>query len=144
MQRQDNKKTPKETGFYEAYAGFARTLRTWLAAYGIGAPVLFASQAAFATILKETQATVCIIGLFLIGVSLQLIAALLYKATMWYLYYGELYHEFQRTRRYKMSDCLSEQLWLEMCFDIGSVVTFAWATVWVLLKLVASTAPSTV
>lgn len=144
MNRQNNSKTPKETGFYEAYAGFAKTLRTWLVAYGIGAPVLFASQSAFATLLKEKQATVCIIGLFLIGVSLQLTAALMYKATMWYLYFGELSEAFQCTRRYKVSDWLSEQFWLELCFDIGSIVTFAWATVWVLVHLVASTAASTV
>lgn len=31
----------EETGFYEAYAGFARNLRIWFVAYGIGGPVLF-------------------------------------------------------------------------------------------------------
>ena len=144
MKQQTKNTTPTETGFYEAYAGFAKTLRTWLVAYGIGVPVLFASQATFATILREKDAAVCIICLFLFGVTLQVVAALLFKATMWYLYFGELYSDFQSTRRHRVSDWLSEQLWLEMCFDIGSVVMFAWATVWMLLKLVASTASSTV
>ena len=39
--------------YFDSYRALASTLRTWLVAYGIGAPVLFASQSAFAEILKN-------------------------------------------------------------------------------------------
>ncbi len=88
--------------------------------------------------LKNKHAASCIIGLFLAGVSVQVCAALLYKATMWYLYFGETSSAFQRTRRHKWCDWLSEQFWLELFFDGASAILFAAATFWMLLIFVTS------
>ena len=118
----------EDRGFYEPYAVFSRTLRTWLVAYGIGAPVLFATQPSIARILTKAEIAMPIIGLFLFGVIIQVFAALLYKYSMGYIYFGELDYNFQRTRRYKIAAYVSGAMWLEMLFDILSIGIFTIAT----------------
>jgi hypothetical protein len=74
---------------------------------------------------------------FLVGVAVQIAGALLYKVAMWYLYLGELHECVQKTLRYRISNWVSEQIWLEISFDIFSIGAFAWATVAVLQEYVA-------
>ena len=128
-----NPGTEEATAYVESYQSFASNLRAWLIAYGIGAPVLFASQSAFSEMLKNKGAVTPVIYAFLIGMSIQIFAAFLYKASMWYIMWGAMTPTFKTTCRYKFSDWVSEQLWLELLFDIASVSAFAWATVKVLL-----------
>ncbi len=123
----------KECEFYEPYAAFSRTMRAWLVAYGIGAPALLASQDAFKAILVVSNHAAFIIGSFLCGVSVQIIAAFIYKYSMGYLYFGELEKSFDKTKRYKVANWFSLAMWLEMLFDIISIGSFALATVMVLI-----------
>ncbi len=118
----------QDRGFYEPYAVFSRTLRAWLVAYGIGASVFFATQQSFARVLAQSNTAMPIIGFFLFGVSVQVIAALIYKYSMGYIYFGELDKGFQKTNRYRMSGYLSQAMWLEMLFDILSIGSFVGAT----------------
>jgi len=74
--------------YVEAYQDFSRRLRTWLLAYGIGAPMLFVSQDTFSQMLKETAVSKLIILVFLAGVSIQVAAAIIYKSSMWYVFRG--------------------------------------------------------
>lgn len=119
--------------YVEAYQRFATNLRAWLIAYGIGAPVLFASQDAFSSLLANTSAIAPVIYAFLAGMAVQVFAAFLYKATMWYIMWGALNEQFKLTRRYKLSNWVSEQLWLELLFDLASIGAFAWATTKILI-----------
>lgn len=123
-----NIKGREDRGFYEPYAVFSRTLRTWLVAYGIGAPVLFSTQPFFARILAKAEVAMPIIGFFLFGVIVQVIAALLYKYSMGYIYFGELDENFQKTRRYKIAEYVSDAMWLEILFDLLSIGSFTLAT----------------
>lgn len=121
--------------YVESYQSFAYTLRTWLVAYGIGAPVLFASQECFQGVLNNrSQARLIIIG-FLVGVVIQIAAALIYKTAMWYVMFGCLKPTFKSTWRYAFSDWISEQLWLELLFDVTSITAFVWATYKTLMLL---------
>ncbi len=129
-------KTKEDRGFYEPYAVFSRTLRAWLVAYGIGAPVLFATRDSFARTLAQPEAAMPVIGFFLFGVCVQVTAALIYKYSMGYIYFGELDKGFQKTRRYKISGYLSQAMWLEMLFDIVSIGAFLWATYTALKRFV--------
>jgi hypothetical protein len=43
----------QESGFYEAYVGFARTLSVWLIAYGIGGPAIFLTNEAAGTLFSS-------------------------------------------------------------------------------------------
>ena len=129
----------KDGGYFEGYAQFAGVLRTWLIAYGIGGPVLFATQSRLADKLFETSQARFIAILFLSGVFLQVIVALLYKGAMWYLYVGEEDAKIRKKRRYKISDWLSEAFWLEILFDLASIALFTWATIFVLTILTSVT-----
>ena len=117
-----------ETGFYEPYAGFARVLRTWLVAYGIGAPVLFLSQAAVIEALRAAHVARRVAIVFLLGVAVQVVGALMYKSTMWYLYLGELSKKDQEKWYYKLCEWISVAYWLELSIDISTIVLFGWAT----------------
>jgi len=136
-----NKVSPKtgkkiqETGFHEPYSRFAGILRAWLVAYGIGAPALFLSQKTVVDALREVGQTGSIAAMFLVGVSLQILGALIYKSSMWYLYYGETNEEFQKTRRYRYSDAISEAYWFELLLDVATIFMFAIGTynAWVVL-----------
>ena len=70
------------------------------------------------------QVAICFLG----GVGLQVGAALTYKIAMWYLYMGELDEEFCRSRRYRTSEWVSEALWLELSFDLGTIALFGYAS----------------
>jgi hypothetical protein len=121
-------KPKQEGGFYEAYSGFARSLRTWFIAYGIGAPVLFLTN-------KDAWQKIAASGygqdiayLFLGGVAVQILAAIIYKTAMWYLYVSELDHHQASNWRYQLSDWVAESYWLEMLFDFTTLVFFGIAT----------------
>jgi hypothetical protein len=120
--------------YAESYFSFAKTLRTWLVAYGIGAPVLFASQDAFSDLFFNKTVVIPIIYMFLSGVCLQILSAFMYKASMWYIMWGALRDEFKTTIRYKISDWISEQLWIELIIDLVSIGLFVCATSRVLLQ----------
>jgi hypothetical protein len=124
-------------GFTESYQILARTLRTWLVAYGIGAPVLFASQPSFSKVLEDPKKAEGMIYAFLGGVVIQIIATFIYKIAMWYLMLGCQKPAFKSSLRYRLSDWLSEQLWLEVLFDLASMGLFAWATARTLLLYLA-------
>ena len=72
----------EKKGYFDAYANFSKSLGDWLIAYGIGAPVFFASQSAFARVLNDTSRAVPIIIMFLVGVPFQITLALDFKYAM--------------------------------------------------------------
>lgn len=125
-----------ESGFSSSYVEFAKTLRTWFVAYGIGAPVLVLNQDSLRSALTSSGQARAIAWCFLAGVGLQIFAAFTYKVAMWYLYMGELDPKFCDTVRYKVSERISLALWLEVLFDLGTMGLFAWATIHVFIILV--------
>ncbi len=128
-QGQDDPDAPEETGYYQAYADFARNLRAWFIAYGIGAPALVLSNKDIWAAVKGSGHFALIGFFFLVGVALQVLEAFLYKSAMWHLYVGELSPEHQRTRWYQIADRLSESFGFELFMDMGALVCFAAATV---------------
>ena len=68
--QQSSSSTPdqrEETGYYHAYAEFAKTLRTWFIAYGIGAPALVLSNKDLWNTVKGSGNLIYIAALFLLG-----------------------------------------------------------------------------
>ena len=129
MTKELQKKDPSVAGeYFECYAEFAKTLRTWFVAYGIGAPILFLSNKAVWETIKSSG-NIKFIGLFfLFGVSIQVLEALLYKNAMWYLYRGEENPQIKNKMRYRVFYNISECYWLEILFDMITLVSFATAT----------------
>ena len=114
---------------FELYADYAKMLRLWLVAYGIGAPVLFLTRPDVAAKLFERGNATSIAVVFLIGVAAQVLNAAINKWAAWYIYAGVLEPEFQDTRRYKVSEWISEQFWIDLFLDLAAMGLFAWATV---------------
>ena len=135
-QSQNQPPSPRdESGFFGPYSEFAKALRTWFIAYGIGAPAFVLSND---SISKRVLAAGCareIAYLFLSGVALQIFEALLYKAAMWQLYAGELDPSHTHTRRYKAAEFVSNSFALEVLIDIATLALFAIATVTLLMVL---------
>ena len=115
-------------GHYLAYLEHARTLRTWLVAYGIGGPVLILSQDSLWKRLAASGHLSMIAALFLCGVALQVLLATTNKNAMWAVYYGELEPKYQATRRYKLGLWLSSQYAIDFLCDFASLALFAYAT----------------
>ncbi|MGB9428589.1 MAG: hypothetical protein WCC11_01715 [Gammaproteobacteria bacterium] len=131
-----HKKTD-DSSFYESYAHFSRTLRAWLVAYGVGVPVLLVSQEFIAKAIIKSGTGALITWLFLIGVAIQVLAALLYKYSMAYLYSAEVDAALNETRRVKAAEWLSNTVWLEALFDVVSIALFVCGTFMVVSAVLA-------
>jgi hypothetical protein len=118
----------KEFAFYQPYAEFAKTLRTWFVAYGIGAPVLMLTNKDLWAALQRSGSARSIAEFFLAGAFLQIFQALLYKHAMWTLYSAEITPTEKNDRTYKMADWLSSATWIEVVFDSASLVLFGVGT----------------
>ncbi len=119
----------EESGYYDAYKGFANNLRIWFIAYGIGAPVfLLSNETGWAAIASSGNGKFLSI-LFLGGVATQILAALIYKTSMWYLYMGELGHISKESKTYKIAEVFSSGYWIEFIFDLITILLFGLASV---------------
>jgi len=135
LQKNDSKIADE---YFECYAEFAKTLRTWFIAYGIGAPILFLSNDTLWEIVKSSDHIRLIGFLFLAGVLIQVLEALLYKNAMWYLYRGEENPKIKNKARYRAFYNISEYYWLEVLFDILTLICFVIATWKVVCILIQS------
>jgi hypothetical protein len=125
-QQKNDSKLAEE--YFECYAEFSKTLRTWFIAYGIGAPILFLSNKALWDTIKSSSNIGIISLFFLFGVSIQVLEALLNKISMWYLYQGEEKPQFKSKILYKVLYNISECYSLDILFDIITLGFFATAT----------------
>ncbi|HET7395563.1 MAG TPA: hypothetical protein VFK12_03925 [Gammaproteobacteria bacterium] len=131
------KKPKEETGFFESYAHFSRTLRAWLVAYGVGVPVLLVSQEFIARAIIRAGTGGLITWLFLAGVAIQVLAALSYKYSMAYLYFAETDSLPDDAWQVGLSAWLSRAVWLEMLFDVVSIGLFVYGTFKVVAAVLA-------
>ena len=123
------------TGAYRHYAG---VLRTWLVAYGVGGPVIILTNDKLWEAMQSARILALAGSLFLLGVALQVLLALLNKTTMWLSYYGQDHEEFKKSRRYAAAKWLRSKYLIDFVSDVGSILLFAGATVVVFLALLES------
>lgn len=114
--------------YLNAYGEHARTLRTWLVAYGIGAPVLLMTNDSFSLAVRESGSAKLMAGFFLAGVALQVLLSAINKGSMWGLYYGETALTFKRSAWYKLAFGLSERYWIDFVVDVVTLILFVVAT----------------
>ena len=113
--------------------------------YGIGEPVLLlTSKEAPQALAKSPQLNV-IVTLFVLGVGLQILLALINKWAAWHMYRGAyaLYqlenHDpdgdgHHSTRMYAVWRWINKQSWIDFLVDIGALAFFSFAT-WFALKI---------
>ena len=115
-------------GHFEAYSQHSAVLRTWLVAYGIGAPALFLSQDNIWHALARSGQLTNIGLFFLLGVCLQVLLAAINKSVMWACYYGECEPSYKLTWYYRFASWLSVRYSIDFIIDLGAMVSFAFAT----------------
>lgn len=126
----ETKPAPKQPSseFYEPYSAFARTLRTWFVAFGIGVPALLITNEKAREVLRDSGCARCVAGIFLVGVAIQVATTLLYKSAMSYLYLSEDNPSMKGGCLYKCFDWISESFLLEFSADFATLLLFCWAT----------------
>jgi hypothetical protein len=122
--------------YFKVYQEYSKVLRTWFAAYGIGAPVLILTNEGISKAIKASGDSKCIASFFLIGVSLQVVLAVINKMTMWGMYYGEVNLKFKKSRSYIFADWLAVQFWMDIFVDLATIAAFGGGT-WKMFSLVA-------
>jgi hypothetical protein len=125
---------------FEAYEEYSKTVRTWLVAYGIGAPVLFLTNEALARTLWKSGQAPRVAFFFLAGVVLQVGLAMLNKNVMWMCYYAEENDKFKAKKAVHFADWLSRQYWIDVVVDFGTLTLFASAT-WRAFEILTSVKP---
>lgn len=126
---EDTTPNPSADGFFKVYEEYAKTLRTWLVAYGIGAPVLLMTNEKIWDVVKKSGEARWVGGCYLIAVGIQIVLAALNKSVNWAMYFGEANVEFKNEPVYRLADWLSRMYLLDLVVDLLSICLFAWATV---------------
>jgi hypothetical protein len=125
-------------GFFKAYEEYAKTLRTWLVAYGIGGPVLVLGNERLWGGLVKSGVQKWVGGLFLIGVGMQVILTSLNKMINW-VNYASLEDKLKPREEswlVRLSGWLSGEIWIDFIIDIISISLFIAATYLVFVNVV--------
>lgn len=127
-------KTDEHFKLYETYS---KDVKTWFIAYGIGAPIFFLSTDHITSKLSPTGQLPTIVGLFLIGVALQIGISVTNKWNNWFIYmnYEEKKPHVGQCRCIRAASWLSRQAWIDLLVDLGSAVLFVLATLKVFIIL---------
>ena len=125
-----------DTEYFEVYKYHASMLRTWLVAYGIGAPVIVLTNEHIWLALQKSKYSSLISWLYLIGVAIQICITAINKYVMWASYYGESHPEFLDTKRYRLAKCIRGLIIIDFIIDLGSILLFSAATLIMLFVLV--------
>ncbi len=120
--------TTSKEEYFDAYKEHSKTLRTWLVAYGIGAPVLFMTNEKLVQKFSDSPDSELIAAFFLIGVVLQVLLAVMNKAVNWASYFAEGHKERKKEKLFTFACWFCDQFWVDMLIDIASLVFFAIAT----------------
>ena len=127
--------------FYKAYEEHSKVLRTWLVAYGIGAPVLFLTNDTLAARLAESGSSASVGALFLLGVAAQVGLAAVNKTMMWACYYSERNPSVQERWWSKAAYWLGKFFLIDLMIDVVTLALFGSAT-WILFGLLTATDPT--
>ena len=119
----------QKTDYFEPYSHFARALRIWFIAYGVGGPIAIFSNGAVLEKLIAAKTLRPAVWLFFTGMAIQVLMAIIWRTSMWYQYLAEDTPKLKQTKRYRVSLWASEQYWLEMIPDLLTLAAFAWGTV---------------
>lgn len=132
-----NARTTLKSDYYEPYTYFSRTVRMWMVAYAIGAPVLFVSQEYVSEKISGSGEAFLITMLFLSALCIQIGSALIYKYALWFLHLGVDDANIQNSKGFLISNWLIKRLWPTVLFDISSVALFVLATYKVLIACIS-------
>jgi hypothetical protein len=114
--------------FYKVYEEYAKHLRTWFVAYGVGGPVLILTQEKVSQVVVASGSGKGIALFFLAGVGLQVLLSLVNKWVNWGVYAYSETEQLIDGKRFAVCSWISEQSCLDVLFDLGTIVCFGVAT----------------
>jgi hypothetical protein len=115
-------------GRFQNYAEYNRVMRNWLVAYGIGGPILFATNADLGRSLSSSGQAGLIVWMFLSGVLLQVLGAFVNKWAAWHIYSGEYDIAHQKKSAYIFWNWVNNQNWFDFTIDLASLIFLFVAT----------------
>jgi hypothetical protein len=119
--------------YFKSYEEYSKTLRSWLVAYGMAVPAILLSNEKVLFAVASVLNYKFIVGLFFVGVLLQVLLATFNKWAMWLIYRGESDISFRGTKSYKFADIYSHQFRIDVFVDIATLSCYAWATLEIFL-----------
>jgi hypothetical protein len=128
-------------GAYKAYEDYAKTLRTWLVAFGAGVPALIIGNATLWSTLDRAGALTHIGAIFLAGASLQIILAFINKIINWVNYTSELegIPDAKRIGYKKLCHNMGDYFIIDVMFDVITIALFMYGAGAVFYSLAAAT-----
>jgi len=136
-------------GHFANYAEYSKTFRSWMVGYGIGGPVLLLTSKDAPQAIATSPHLRQIVTLFVLGVALQILLALINKWAAWQMYRGA-YAKYQHSRHdpeydrhdrsitYKGWCWINKQSWIDFLVDVGALASFSIAT-WLVLTALINT-----
>lgn len=122
------KKTASTSEHYDIYTEYSKVLRTWLVAYGVGVPALILSQKDLWQRLATSGQIQLIVILFIVGVTVQVMLAIVNKSIMWISYYGNINPRFKSSKWHSLSITIAKYYFIDFIIDIISIGTYAVAS----------------
>jgi hypothetical protein len=140
--------TEEYEGHFSNYAEYSKTYRSWMVGYGIGGPVLLLTGKDAPQALAQSPWLGTIVTLFVFGVAIQIVLALVNKWAAWHMYRGAWsawllktgdpdYDGYEKSRMFHVWDWINRQSWIDLCCDIGALASFSIAT-WIALSVLLS------
>src|SRR5262245_52403827 len=109
--------------YYKAYEEYAKTLRTWFVAFGIGVPVFLLSNTEVWKTLANTGRLQPISLLFLFGLAVQVVGAIINKYGNWQLF-SEVHQGKDPNDVSNLAACFARQIWIDGVFDVMTLLAF--------------------
>ena len=123
----NNSNQNEENDRYSVYEEYAKTLRTWFVAYGIGFPAVILSRKELFDSFKESSDFKLIISLFLIATALQIMISFLNKWAAW-IRHNYFSRGKQNSSSYKIADWYSNQYGIDVFLEVITFLSFAYGT----------------
>jgi len=118
----------EERDLFDDYDEFAKVLRTWFVAYWIGGPVLLLNNETIRSKIARSGSARYIALLFLIGVGLQVLLALLNKTALWLCYMAEREPKRRARWLYRAAESFAYEFCIDLLFDLVSLGLLGLAT----------------
>jgi len=110
--------------YFESYAEYNRILRSWFVAFGIGGLALLLVEDKLRAALAASGEARTVATLFLTGVALQILIAVLNKYANWYCYAGEDDPAYQHTSAYRFWSGFARKFIIDVLVDLTTAISF--------------------
>src|SRR5882672_1047079 len=118
-----------EHHYYQEYSEYAKNIRLWFVAYGVGGPALILTQPALYDSIWRSGSIDTIAIVYLLGVVVQIVTALIYKAASWNLH---ITLELGKGSAARWAKAVERWYWIDAVADLTTFTLFAYSTTCVL------------